>query len=199
SKKPYTYYCCENQVANKARPATCDFRTWDVPVKDACPVCGQTQFKRQGRGARKPFCINPACPNFLPEDKRGYPKRKAAEDGGENAEAVGSEAMPEGAAAMEAGAMPEVVAADAGTVKKARRTTKKSDTAETTENKTAAKKPAAKKSTAKKTTAAKTTAKKATAAKTAAKSTTAKKTTTTKTTTTTAKTRKTAKKTDGEE
>ena len=36
-------------------------------------------FKLSGRGARKPFCINEACPSFLPEDKRGYYKKK--EDG----------------------------------------------------------------------------------------------------------------------
>ena len=52
--------------------------TWDVPVKDDCPECGKTMFKRSGRGYRKPFCINEECPNFLPEDKRGY-KRKTAD------------------------------------------------------------------------------------------------------------------------
>jgi DNA topoisomerase-1 len=36
-------------------------------------------FKLSGKGARKPFCINDKCPNFLPEDKRGYYKKK--EDG----------------------------------------------------------------------------------------------------------------------
>ena len=52
--------------------------SWDVPVKDDCPVCGQTMFKKAGRGFKKPFCINPACSNFLPEEKRGYPKKKDA-------------------------------------------------------------------------------------------------------------------------
>jgi DNA topoisomerase-1 len=50
--------------------------TWDVPVKDNCPECGQTMFKKSGKGFKKPFCINAECPNFLPEDKRGYPKKK---------------------------------------------------------------------------------------------------------------------------
>ena len=50
--------------------------TWDVPVKDDCPACGQTMFKKSGRGFKKPFCVNPACEKFLPEDKRGYPKKK---------------------------------------------------------------------------------------------------------------------------
>jgi DNA topoisomerase-1 len=36
-------------------------------------------FKASGRGAKKPFCINESCKNFLPEDKRGY-KRKPKTD-----------------------------------------------------------------------------------------------------------------------
>ena len=52
--------------------------TWDVPVKDDCPVCGKTMFKRAGKGYKRPYCINPECANFLPEDKRGYHKK--AED-----------------------------------------------------------------------------------------------------------------------
>ena len=87
--KPYTYYCCENQVSNKYKTATCDFRTWDIPLKDDCPECGQTMFKLSGKGKRKPFCINPECPNFLPEDQRGYYKK--AEKSGETAEASADE------------------------------------------------------------------------------------------------------------
>ncbi len=30
---------------------------------------------------RKPFCINPECANFLPEDKRGWKKKETAEEG----------------------------------------------------------------------------------------------------------------------
>jgi len=33
-------------------------------------------FKTSGRGSRKPFCINESCKSFLPEDKRGYKKKK---------------------------------------------------------------------------------------------------------------------------
>ena len=77
SKNGYTYYACE-------KGAACGFMTWDVPVKDNCPKCGQTMFKKSGRGFKKPFCINEACENFLPEDKRGY-KKKAAADGKETA------------------------------------------------------------------------------------------------------------------
>ncbi|WP_298029154.1 type I DNA topoisomerase [uncultured Dysosmobacter sp.] len=77
--KQYTYYCCEH-MNSRDEAAKCDFMTWDVPVKDDCPVCGHTMFKKAGKGFKKPFCINEACSNFLPEDKRGYPRRPAAGD-----------------------------------------------------------------------------------------------------------------------
>ncbi len=76
SRNGYVYYACEKGSA-------CGFMTWDVPVKDNCPECGQTMFKRSGRGYNKPFCINEKCPNFLPEDKRGYKKKAAEAEGGE--------------------------------------------------------------------------------------------------------------------
>ncbi len=76
TNKQYTYYCCEF-LNSKDESRKCDFMTWDVPVKDDCPVCGQTMFKRAGRGFKKPFCINPVCSNFLPEEKRGYPSKPA--------------------------------------------------------------------------------------------------------------------------
>jgi len=68
SKNGYTYYACE-------KLKECGFMTWDVPTADNCEICGQTLFKLSGRGYRKPFCINEACKNFLPEDKRGYKKK----------------------------------------------------------------------------------------------------------------------------
>ena len=80
--KQYTYYGCEFNIVREGNPhAKCDFMTWDVPVADNCPVCGQTMFKRAGRGARKPFCINPECANYLPEDQRGYYKKKTSDEG----------------------------------------------------------------------------------------------------------------------
>ena len=56
--------------------------TWDVPTAEDCPKCGQTMFKKSGRGRMKPFCVNENCENFLPEDKRGYYKKadKAEEE-----------------------------------------------------------------------------------------------------------------------
>ncbi len=71
SKKGFAYYGCEKGLE-------CGFMSWDVPTELDCPSCGQTMFKKSGRGAMKPFCINEACENFLPEDKRGYRKKPAA-------------------------------------------------------------------------------------------------------------------------
>ena len=74
SQKGYAYYACE--MGTK-----CGFMSWDVPTAEDCPNCGQSMFKKAGKGRNKPFCINPDCANFLPEDKRGYYKKKTAEEG----------------------------------------------------------------------------------------------------------------------
>ena len=76
SKRGFAYYGCE-------RGADCGFMTWDVPTAEDCPKCGQTMFKKSGRGRMKPFCINESCENFLPEDKRGYYKKKDETPGDE--------------------------------------------------------------------------------------------------------------------
>ena len=131
SGKQYTYYCCDRATAAD-EAGRCDFRTWDVPTKDDCPVCGQTMFKKAGRGFKKPFCINPACENFLPEEKRGYPKKKT--DGEENTEAE-----------AEASALAKKPAEKKSASKKT--TAKKTSTAKKT---TAGKKTAAKKTASKK-------------------------------------------------
>ena len=68
SKRGFAYYGCE-------RGAQCGFMSWDVPTAEDCPTCGQTLFKKSGRGRMKPFCINESCEKFLPEDKRGYYKK----------------------------------------------------------------------------------------------------------------------------
>ena len=72
SKRGFAYYSCE-------KGAECGFMSWDVPTAEDCPVCGQSLFKRAGKGRMKPFCINPQCTAFLPEDQRGYRKRKETE------------------------------------------------------------------------------------------------------------------------
>ena len=131
SKRGFAYYACE-------RGADCGFMTWDVPTAEDCPECGQTLFKKSGRGRMKPFCINESCPRFLPEDPRGYYKKKTTE---------------------EAGAQP-TEEAPAPAEKKTKKTAAKKAEPKTAAKKTAAvKKTAARKTTAKKT-AAKTTVKK---------------------------------------
>lgn len=72
SKKGRVFYACE-------RGTDCGFITWNVPTKDFCPACGKTMFKRSGRGASKPFCMNEACANYVPEEQRAYKKKAAAE------------------------------------------------------------------------------------------------------------------------
>jgi DNA topoisomerase-1 len=101
--------------------------TWDVPTAEDCPECGMTMFKKSGKGRMKPFCINETCSKFLPEDKRGYYKKKTAEEGAEAPAEAPAEEKP------------------------AKKTAKKSAA-----KKTAAKKETAKKSTTKKTTTRKT-------------------------------------------
>ena len=145
SRNGYTYYGCEYN-GNKLGRA-CDFMTWDVPVKETCPECGWTMFKKSGRGFKKPFCINEACPAFVPEEKRGGFRKKKTE----TAEAA---APAEGTAAETAPTEGKAAAKPA-----AKKTTAKKAAAKDTTKKTAAaakadgaKKPAAKKTATKKTT-----------------------------------------------
>ena len=108
--------------------------TWDVPTKDYCPECGKTMFKRAGKGANKPFCINPECPNYLPPDKRGYKRKPKPADDAETAKTE-----PETA---EAAAEKKPAAKKAPAKKPA---AKKAAAKKTPAKKPTAKKPAAKK------------------------------------------------------
>jgi DNA topoisomerase-1 len=133
SKKGYAYYGCENNT-NKDESKKCDFMSWDVPVKDNCPECGHTLFKKSGKGFKKPFCINESCPNFLPEDQRGYKKKTAGDTSAQTEEKPAAKRAPAKKAGAKAAEKPAT-------------------------KKTAAKKPAAKKTAgAKKTATAKKTA-----------------------------------------
>ena len=129
SKKGYAYYACE-------KGAECGFMSWDVPTAEDCPECGFTLFKKSGKGRNKPFCINETCSKFLPEDQRGYYKKKTTETAEEAAPAEEAKATKKAAAKKPAA--------------------KKTAAKKTTEKKTAAKKTTAKKTAAKKTTAKKT-------------------------------------------
>ena len=136
SRNGYTYYGCEHNRTSKG--ITCDFMTWDVPVKDNCPICGQTMFKKSGRGFKKPFCINEKCPNFLPEDQRGYKKKPAAKTEGE--EGAAAEAETEKKTTAKKSTAKKSTTKKAATTKKAttkKTTTKKASTAKKTTKKQA--------------------------------------------------------------
>ena len=135
--KQYTYYCCEH-LSSKDEARRCDFMTWDVPVKDNCPVCGWTMFKKSGRGFKKPFCINEQCSNFTPEEKRGGWKKKTEEADAPAQE--GEESAKKPAAKKSTTTKKTTKKADS-TKKSAKTTTKKTTTKKTT--KTGAKKAAA--------------------------------------------------------
>ena len=134
SKRGYAYYACE-------QGAECGFMTWDVPTAEDCPECGQTLFKKSGRGRMKPFCVNEKCARFLPEDQRGYYKKKTETEPG--AEGEPAEEKPD----------EKKTAAKKSTAKKAAAktsATKKTAAKSAATKKTAAKSGAAKKTPAKK-------------------------------------------------
>ena len=146
SRKGFAYYACERghdcpgHGEGEGGENIQGFMTWDVPTKDYCPECGKTMFKRAGKGANKPFCINPECPNYLPPDKRGYKRKPKPADDAETAKTE-----PETA---EAAAEKKPAAKKAPAKKPA---AKKAAAKKPATKKTAAKKPAAKKPAAKKT------------------------------------------------
>ena len=154
SKNGYTYYACERGKDCPWRGKGADgreiigFMTWDVPTKETCPECGQTLFRRSGRGRSKAFCINEKCPLFVPEDKRGYKKKPAAKPAEDKADASAETAEAEAKTAAKKPATKKTAA------KTATKTAAKKPVAKKTAAKTAAKKPAAKKTAAKKTEAA---------------------------------------------
>lgn len=132
--KQFTYYGCEFNIVREGNPhAKCDFMTFDVPVKDDCPACGHTMFKKSGRGAKKPFCINEKCANFTPEDKRGGYQPKAAKTDAEGE--APAKAPAKKTAAKKTTAKKTTTAAKKTTAKKTATAAKKA----------AAKKPAARK------------------------------------------------------
>ena len=81
SQRGYAYYACE-------KGKDCGFMSWDVPTAEDCPYCGQTMFKKSGKGQKKTFCINEKCENFTPEEKRGGYRRKKTEDASNAAESA---------------------------------------------------------------------------------------------------------------
>ena len=99
--------------------------TWDVPTAEDCPECGQTMFKKSGKGRMKPFCVNEACPKFLPEDKRGYYKKKTATDGAEGepaGEPAAAEKKPAKKTAAKKASSRKTTAAKKTTTRKTKKT-----------------------------------------------------------------------------
>lgn len=152
SRNGYVYYGCEHNGDKLGR--ACDFMTWDVPVKENCPVCGWTMFKKSGRGFKKPFCINENCSAFVPEDKRGGYKKKPKTE-----EAKAEQAKTE---ETELSAHGEKAPAKKAAAKKTpAKRTKETAPGTAAGKETAEKKPTAKRTATKKTAAKKTPAKKA--------------------------------------
>ncbi|MCI8869563.1 MAG: type I DNA topoisomerase [Lawsonibacter sp.] len=155
TNKQYTYYCCEF-LNSRDESRRCDFMTWDVPVKDDCPECGWTMFKKAGRGAKKPFCIHEGCPNFTPEDKRGGWRKKPAE--GAEGETNQTEAAAQDADAPKAAKPAAKKTAAKKTTAAEKKSSAKTSAAEkksSAKTSAAAKKSSAKTSAAKKTSTAK--------------------------------------------
>ncbi len=124
SQRGYTYYAC-------AKGKECGFMSWEAPTEENCPYCGQTMFKKAGKGQKKTFCINEKCENFTPEELRGgYQKKKT-----KTAEGVEKAA--------------ETKTKRTSTAKKATKTAAAKKTAETTVKKTATAKKTTKKAEAK--------------------------------------------------
>ena len=125
SKRGFAYYACETG-------AECGFMTWDVPTAEDCPKCGKSLYKKSGRGRMKPFCINEACEAFLPEDQRGYYKKKTATEG--------TEGEPAGEPAAAEKKTAEKKTAEKKTSEKKSTAAKKTTTKKSTTKKTSSKK-----------------------------------------------------------
>jgi len=65
TKKGKKYITCEDA-------ASCDFRSWDLPVSEVCPLCGKFMLKSTwGWKNAKPRCSDENCPNGVkPEVKK---------------------------------------------------------------------------------------------------------------------------------
>ncbi|MCI6719369.1 MAG: type I DNA topoisomerase [Clostridiales bacterium] len=175
SARGYVYYSCDTFP-------TCQFMTWDKPLKTKCPVCDSSLFRHTDRDSKEvtDVCLREGC-TYKELVKEGLPPEEA-EKNRQRREA-------RAAKAAERAAQKEAEAAEGMTEK----TTKKTAAKKTAAKKTTTKKAAAKAETADETEKPKkTAAKKTTTKKTAAKKTTAAKTTT-------RRTKKAAAETEAEE
>ncbi len=151
SARGYVYYSCDQYP-------TCNFITWDKPLKTKCPVCDCSLFRHTDRDSKEitDICLREGC-GFSEMVKEGLPPEEAEKN------RIRREARAEKARER---AQAEEAAAATGASKK-KSTTKKTPTKKTAAKKTTkSKSTAAKKTTTAKKTASKTaTPKKATTAK----------------------------------
>ncbi|MBQ2748404.1 MAG: type I DNA topoisomerase [Clostridia bacterium] len=54
AKSGNKYFGCENYP-------NCNFMTWDLPIKDLCPKCGKTLFKKNSKAEKKTYCAAEGC------------------------------------------------------------------------------------------------------------------------------------------
>ncbi len=158
SARGYVYYSCDTFP-------TCQFMTWDKPLKTKCPVCDSSLFRHTDRDSKEvtDVCLREGC-TYKELVKEGLPPEEA-EKNRQRREA-------RAAKAAERAAQKEAEVAEGKTEKTTKKTAAKKTTKKTTTKKAAAKAETAdetekpKKTAAKKTTTKKTAAKKTTAAKT---------------------------------
>ncbi len=103
------FYSCEHYPK-------CDFSTWDVPLPEKCPDCGEMLFRKKGRGGGI-VCHNASC-GYRREfgsdvegesEKAGSSRRETASGAGRRAKAVAGndpDSVPEPPEGFEAGLPP---------------------------------------------------------------------------------------------
>lgn len=132
SAKGYVYYSCDKYP-------TCDFITWDKPLKSKCPECDSSLFRHTDRDSKEvtDVCLREGC-GYKELVKEGLPPEEAEKN------RLRREARAAKAAEREAAKAAKE--AEEKEEKKAKKTAEKKT------KKTTAKKTATKKTTAKKTT-----------------------------------------------
>ena len=66
SRKGRKFYGCE-------RYPECDFVSWDLPVKEKCPVCGgRMVFKRGAKDTAYHVCVNESCRHRVQIENGGH-------------------------------------------------------------------------------------------------------------------------------
>ena len=56
------FYGCSNYP-------NCDFASWDMPLKDKCPQCGEQLYKHETQHSVNIYCNNKECKYVKPKDE----------------------------------------------------------------------------------------------------------------------------------